>query len=85
MEYRFELLNDGFLAFGIAHNDEYGLNEVLVEAFKYIKIWTTEESRVRKLLHSFLLESHDDLRFMDEFPVVLESLSPTDFPEVKSA
>ncbi|PJZ58001.1 hypothetical protein [Leptospira barantonii] len=85
LQYRFELLNDGFLAFGIAHNDEYSLNEVLVESFKYIKIWTTEESRVRELLHYFSLEVHDDLQFIDEFPVISESLSLKDFPEVRSA
>jgi hypothetical protein len=73
-KYTYELTNDGYLSFGMAHYDNDSLNEVFVSSFKQILIWTTQANRVKKELACFGLTEYDNLNFIHEFPVVSEAL-----------
>ncbi|GMA99504.1 hypothetical protein [Pelosinus sp. IPA-1] len=73
--YKFELSNDGFLTFGMAHYDDISLNEIYISSFKYFKVWTTNKKGLIEALAKFGLSEKEDLNFIDEFPVVSKALS----------
>lgn len=73
-KYKFELINDGYLQFGIAYYDENSLNEIYLSSFKFIKIWTTNWKLTKDILNKFGIKQIDNLHFIDEFPVVSEAL-----------
>ena len=74
-KFKFELTNDGYLEFGIAYYDENILNEIYVTSFKYMRIWTVKKEALIDSLNSFGIRQVENLRFIDEFPVVSEALS----------
>ncbi len=74
-EYQYSLVGDGYLAFGIASQNDKGFNEVLVETFKYIKIWTNNPTNVRTILTDFDIPETPNLTFVDELPCVSVSLA----------
>jgi hypothetical protein len=37
-KYKFELSNDGYLLFGMAHYDDSSLNEIYIASYKYFKV-----------------------------------------------
>lgn len=74
-EFKFELTNDGYLEFGIAHYDDNSLNEILVKSFKYIQVWATNKKKLINILNSFRLKEYDNLEFIDSFPVVSLALN----------
>jgi hypothetical protein len=74
-QYKFELVNDGYLEFGIAHYDNTSLNEILVKSFKYIQVWGTDKSKLIDVLNSFGLKEYEHLGFIDDFPVVSLALN----------
>jgi hypothetical protein len=82
-EYRFELTNDGFLHFGIASEDSNILNEVYVSNYKYLQVWSEHIEDVISVLSQFCLKEHNDLRFIDEFPVISKALSPKKNPLIR--
>jgi len=73
-DYSFELVNDGFLQFGIANYNDISLNEIFITNFKYIKIWT-DNIAILKILDLFEIPVIENLNFIDEFPVVSEALT----------
>lgn len=73
-DYSFELVNDGFLQFGIANYNDTSLNEIFITNFKYFKIWT-DNIDILKVLDMFEIPYIEDLHFIDEFPVVSEALT----------
>jgi len=69
-----ELTQDGLLKFGIAfHTDDY-FEEVFIMPAKYIQYWGVNPGPFLKLMQKFSLNRIDDLNFIDEFPLVTESL-----------
>ena len=74
-KYRYSLTEDGFLAFGLACQNENGFNEILVESFKYIKIWSNKPDLIKKVLSFHHIEYLPDIAFIDQFPVVSLSLA----------
>jgi hypothetical protein len=80
------LENDGLIEFGIIHHYQGRLEEVFVKSCKYIQIWTNDPVSVRALLKRHRIPPVDDLRFIDEFPMVSETLRSADgnarWPEV---
>jgi len=74
-KYKFELSNDGYLLFGMAHYDDSSLNEIYITNYKYFKVWTTNERGLREVLANFGLLEKKDLSFIDGFPVVSKALT----------
>jgi len=72
--YELELTQDGFLEFGIIfHTNDY-FEEVFVKKAKYLQYWGVHFQRFEEIMKTFSLKRIDDLNFIDEFPVVTESL-----------
>lgn len=72
--YETELTQDGFLKFGIAfHSDDY-YEEIFIMPAKYVQYWGTHPEPFEKIMQSFSLTLVDGLNFIDEFPLVTESL-----------
>ncbi|MES2486860.1 MAG: hypothetical protein V4581_13055 [Bacteroidota bacterium] len=74
-QYKKELSQDGFLEFGMLYQDDDKLIEVFVKKAKYIQYWGTNESFFIKVMNDFALQYTEEINFVDEFPVVTESLS----------
>lgn len=72
--YKLEIAQDGFFELGVIHNTADKLEEVFINHAKYIQFWGLNETSFRKVMHKFSLEEIHDLRFIDEFPKVVESL-----------
>jgi hypothetical protein len=81
---KFELTNDGFIQFGMAHYDDSSLNEIYITSFKYFKVWTTNNRDLIETLAEFGLTEKEDLKFIDEFPVVSKALSPDNIRGVRN-
>lgn len=73
-QYKFELTNDGYLEFGIAHCNENTLNEIFISSFKFMRIWTNKKELLIDTLSQFGITQIDNLQFIDEFPIVSEAL-----------
>ena len=71
---RDELSHDGFLAFGVIHQTADANEEVFVTSAKYLRVWGADVERFRAIMQRHDLERVDDLAFIDEFPIVSESL-----------
>lgn len=74
-EYKFELVNDGYIEFGISYYDESSLNQIFVKSFKYLQVWTTDSKELFETLDKYKISEYENLNFIDEFPVVSEALS----------
>jgi hypothetical protein len=74
-KYKYELLNDGYLEFGIASYNDKEMNEIFVSSFKYIKVWTPNIVLLTETLKEFGIRQIENLQFIDEFPVVSEALA----------
>lgn len=71
---RDELCHDGFLAFGVIHQTATENEEVFVTSAKYLRVWGADVERFRAIMQRHELEPAPDLAFIDEFPIVSESL-----------
>ena len=81
-DYKFELVNDGFIQFGLAYSDDSSFNEIHVSNFKYFQIWTSKLTVLRAVLGRFGLVEKD-INFIDEFPVVSKALQPDEIKGVR--
>jgi hypothetical protein len=72
--YEKELTQDGLLKFGIAFHREGYFEEVFIMPAKYVQYWGVTLEPFQKIMESFSLTQIDDLNFIDEFPLVTESL-----------
>ena len=81
-DYKFELVNDGFIQFGIAHNDDISFNEIHISNFKYFQVWTSNIKVLRASLAKFGL-TEADIHFIDEFPVVSKALQADEIKGVR--
>jgi hypothetical protein len=73
--YNFELPNDEYIQFGIAHYHESSLNQIFITSFKYLQVWTTDNKELVETLNKYKMLEQENLNFIDEFPVVSEVLS----------
>lgn len=71
---REELCHDGFLAFGVIHQTDLESEEVFVTSAKYLRVWGGDVARFRAIMQRLGLSPVEDLAFIDEFPIVSESL-----------
>ncbi len=70
------LQNDGFLEFGILHQSEFAFEEIFVASSKYFKIWTSNGQLAETILRSNNIPRCETLQFIDEYPMVSESIGP---------
>lgn len=87
--YRTELSQDGFLEFGFIFQDEKMLTEIFLKRPKYIQFWGTSLKPFLDIMNKFSISEIEDLNFVDEYPMVTESLSHlspeyTDTPQILS-
>jgi hypothetical protein len=73
-KFQTELTQDGFLEFGIIYHDEKKLKEVFIKKPKYIQYWGIEQNEFLKIMNSFSIYEIEDMKFIDEFPLVTETL-----------
>ena len=74
-QFETELTKDGFIEFGVMYHDENSLIEAFVDRTKYIKYWGIDKTTFNNIMTEFGLAQVDDLNFIDEFPLVTESLT----------
>ncbi|MEO7092452.1 MAG: hypothetical protein ABI175_04320 [Polyangiales bacterium] len=72
--FRDELCHDGFLAFGAIHQTATQNEEVFVTSTKYLRVWGADLAAFRETMTRLELAEVPDLAFVDELPVVSESL-----------
>jgi hypothetical protein len=70
-----ELTQDGFLEWGIIYHDETILKEVFIKRPKYIQFWGVDKVEFLKIMKKHSIEEINDLKFIDEYPLVTESLN----------
>ncbi|SOD14695.1 hypothetical protein [Pedobacter xixiisoli] len=73
-DYQVELSQDGFIEFGVIYHDDDKLKEAYVKKAKYIQFWGNDKDEFLEIMHQFSLYQIDDLKFIDDFPLVTESL-----------
>jgi hypothetical protein len=80
--YEAELTQDGFLKFGVAFHAEGYFEEVFIMPAKYMQYWGVKLEPFLKIMESFSLNLIQHLNFIDEFPLVTESLQIHDADSV---
>ena len=73
-KYKYSIVHDGFLSVGVAFDKEI-VEEVFIESYKYLRIFTTQKDKVDSVLSKYDLKENPDMRFIDEFIVVSETVS----------
>lgn len=69
-----ELTHDGFLEWGVMFQYRGVTEEVFVTSAKYVRIWTNDPRRAAKVLRRHAIPEVGALAFIDEYPVVSETL-----------
>lgn len=72
--YQQELSMDGYLEFGIMFQDDKILLELFIKKAKYIQFWGIDEVAFRTAMKEFNLTEVPSINFIDEYPLVTESL-----------
>ncbi|WP_420571839.1 hypothetical protein [Kordia sp.] len=73
-DYKTEIVLDTLMEIGMIFHTENELIEVFIADCKYIKFWGVNESSFLKIMESFSLKKVEDIKFIDEYPKVRESL-----------
>ena len=68
------LTHDGFLEFGIIFQNGERTEEVFVPSPKFLRVWTTAPVTAALVLQQHGIPEVPDLKFVDEFPMVSETL-----------
>lgn len=74
-EYKAELTQDGFLEFGFIYHDNITLQEIFIKKTKYIQYWGVDRESFDDVIKRFDLYEIEGLKFIDEYPLVTESLT----------
>lgn len=69
-----ELSHDGFLQWGVMYQYHGVTEEVFVTTAKYVQIWTNDPRRAAKVLHRHGIPEVEGLKFVDNYPVVSQTL-----------
>ncbi|MFP9098678.1 hypothetical protein ACLI09_06450 [Flavobacterium sp. RHBU_24] len=73
-EYSYELSVDPFLEFGIVYSHNGITKEAYVKKPKYIQYWGVDFEEFDQIMQKFSIYKSDDLNFIDEYPMVSESV-----------
>lgn len=68
------LQHDGFIEFGVMFQHSSRTEEVFVRSSKYLRIWTNDPAAVRAVFARHAVPEVPALEFIDEYPMVSESL-----------
>lgn len=74
--HRYQLTNDGSVTFGLIDERPDAIAEILVTPTKHFKVWANDEKALRTVFSRHGVEQARELRFLDEFPRITESLGP---------
>ncbi|QNR25126.1 hypothetical protein [Croceimicrobium hydrocarbonivorans] len=69
-----ELVQDGFMEWGLIYHDENRLVEIFVKGPKYLQCWGDNLQAFLEIIETFGLNEIPNLEFIDEYPKVIESL-----------
>ncbi len=64
----FQLAHDGFLQFGLVHQEGSQLSEVFVAPTKHFKLWFADASLVRACMQQHGVPEAEALQFIDKYP-----------------
>ena len=67
-EFKNELANDGFIQFGIIHQQNMKTEEIFVHPTKHFSVWTNHTDLFHQQMEIFEIPEYDKLNFIDEFP-----------------
>lgn len=73
-EYSYELINDGYIEFGIVDFKKPTFCEIFINNFKTIFIWGKELEIFLNIMNDFSLEEVKDLKLINDFPVASKAL-----------
>lgn len=74
--HRYQLTNDGIVQFGLIDERPDAITEILVTPTKHFKVWASQENALRTVFSRHGVVEARELRFLDEFPRITESLGP---------
>ena len=66
--HRYQLINDGYLQFGLVDNRTDLVSEVFVNPTKHFSVWLNDEELFRSILQDFGIPEAEELEFLDEYP-----------------
>jgi hypothetical protein len=72
--FKTELTQDGFLEFGVIFQVETFMVEIFIKKAKYIQYWGMDKECFRKTMNDYGIYEIQDLNFIDEYPLMTESL-----------
>ncbi|HEX8505448.1 MAG TPA: hypothetical protein VF630_08780 [Hymenobacter sp.] len=78
-----ELSEDCRLESGLIYNDDAALIEIYVAESKFVKIWGVDQPHFERIMGQYGIPKFEEMRFVDEFPKVVVSLTTLD-AEAKS-
>lgn len=73
--HKYQLAHDGFIQFGLVHQDSSLVTEVFVAPTKHFKVWGNDEGRLRSVLQDHAVPKVVALEFIDEYPRVTTRLA----------
>jgi hypothetical protein len=74
--HRYQLTNDGLIQFGLIDERHESIVEILLTPTKHFMVWANDENALRTAFTRHGVGEVAKLRFLDEFPRTIESLSP---------
>ncbi len=63
-----QLVNDGYIQFGLIDEEYDSLSEVFVVPTKHIQVWFKNLRQFRSIMMAYDLTEEDHLEFLDEYP-----------------
>lgn len=78
-----QLVNDGFIEFGIMFQQQGKTEEVLVRPAKDFRVWTNKPDQVKRILQEHQIPRVFSLQFIDEYPRVTEALRDSPFTSME--
>ncbi len=63
-----QLVHDGWIQFGLVHQDDRSLAEVFIAPTKHFRVWGSDEKRFRSVLPDHAVPEMESLEFIDEYP-----------------
>lgn len=71
----YQLAHDGYIQFGLVHEDTNAPTEVFVTSTKHFQVWLNDEKRLRAVLKAYDVPEMEKLEFIDQYPRTTTPLS----------
>jgi hypothetical protein len=66
--HRYQLVNDGFLKFGLYTDEDGSITEVVIAPTKHFEVWFSDETCFRSIMKEHGLSEDDQIEFLDQYP-----------------